>query len=103
MLQIHSTAEHVLREAASLYPWHLERWAEGEIEISLQSKLKLKFELEPYEDCMDNNMSIQKIRTVQIDSAEGYQPTSKQKRLIANFLTTANIAQVLWSLSTEEP
>lgn len=41
----------------SLYPWHLERWAEGEIEISLQSKLKLKFELEPYEGtyCRENS------------------------------------------------
>jgi len=41
----------------SLYHWQLERWAEGEIEISLQSKLKLKFELEPYEGtyCRENS------------------------------------------------
>jgi len=33
-------------------------------------------------------------------SFAGYQPTSKQKGLIANFLTTANIAQVrLWHWS----
>ena len=31
----------------SLYPWHLEKWADTEVKICMQSKLRLRFELEP--------------------------------------------------------